>query len=231
MKSERPNNRRLKLAVVAAVALCFLAAAGWWYQSQGGDLSTLKERMIAQIRELGPAKFFVLMAVLPALGCPMTFFTLPAGSVFAPVIGMPLVLVLVWLSIAVNLTLTYWLSRYLLRPWLVRLCNWLGYSLPQVAEENERGLVILVRVTPGPPYVLQSYLLGFAGIRFFTYFFISWIISSLYACAFVIFGDALMQGRGKMVLISVGLFVVLTFGVQLLRRRYARKKITNEQAG
>jgi uncharacterized membrane protein YdjX (TVP38/TMEM64 family) len=231
MNPEGSNNRRLKLAVVAAVGLGFLAVAGWWYQSQGGDLGTLKERIIAQVRELGPTKFFMLMAVLPAVGCPLTVFTLPAGSVFAPVIGMPLVLALVWLSIAVNLTLTYWLSRYLLRPWLVRLCQWLGYSLPQVAAENQRGLVFLVRVTPGPPYVLQSFLLGLAGIPFVTYFFISWIISSLYACAFVMFGDALMHGHGKMALMSVGFFIVLTVGVQMLRRHYARKKITNEQAG
>ena len=106
----------------------------------------------------------------------------------------------------------------------MKLCRWLGYKLPEVSEANHRGLVILVRVTPGPPYVLQSYLLGLAGIPFPTYFFISWVISSSYACAFVMFGDALMQGRGKMVLFSIGLFAVLTVGVQLLRRHYASKQ-------
>ena len=86
-------------------------------------------------------------------------------------------------------------------------------------------MVFLVRVTPGPPYILQSYLLGLAGIPFVTYFIISWVISSFYACAFVLFGDALMHGRGKMALMAVGLFVALTVAVQLIRRHYARKQI------
>ncbi|MFI5357620.1 MAG: TVP38/TMEM64 family protein [Opitutales bacterium] len=223
MTREGSNNRRVKLAVLAVAGLVVLGLLAWGLRAQGGDLPALAERAVDRTRALGPGVFFGLMTLLPALGCPLTAFTIPAGSVFAPTLGMPTVLLLVWVCIAVNLTLTYWLSRHLLRPWLLRLCAWLGYRLPEVAEANHRGLVILVRVTPGPPYVLQSYLLGLAGIPFGTYFFISWVISSLYACAFVMFGDALMHGQGKKVLYSIGLFAVLTVGVQLLRRHYARR--------
>ena len=191
----------------------------------GVDLKALLEQGVEMIREAGAVVFFTALAVLPAVGCPLSIFTLPAGSVFAPELGMPLVLLLVCASIAVNLTITYWLSRHLFRPWLIKLLTWLGYTLPEVSAKNHRVLVFLVRVTPGPPYVLQSYLLGLAGIPFVTYFIISWIISSSYACAFVLFGDALMHGRGKMALMAIGLFVVLTVGVQLLRRKYARKQI------
>ncbi|MBP6506746.1 MAG: VTT domain-containing protein [Opitutaceae bacterium] len=225
MNREGPNNRVLKLAVLAAGGLVLLALAWWWLQTQGGDFRALLDRGMVKVRDLGAPAFFVLMALLPAAGCPLSVFTLPAGSVFAPVLGMPLVLVLVWLSIAVNLAVTYWLARYAFRPWLERFCGWLGYALPQVAENDQRGVVFLVRVTPGPPYVLQSYLLGLAGIPFATYFFISWVISSSYACAFVLFGDALMNGRGKRVLMAIGLFVILTVTVQLLRRYYRRKRL------
>ncbi len=210
----------IKLAVlgviIATVAVFMLI---------GVDLKALLDQGIEIIRGAGPVLFFTALAVLPAVGCPLTFFTLPAGSVFAPELGMPLVLLLVCVSIAVNLAITYWLSRHLFRPWLIKLLVWLGYKLPKVAAKNHRVLVFLVRVTPGPPYVLQSYLLGLAGIPFVTYFIISWIISSSYACAFVMFGDALMHGRGKMALMAIGLFVALTVGVQLLRKHYARKQI------
>jgi len=222
--SEGSNNRGMKLGLLGAVGLVFLLGAWWCLRTANVDLKSFIELGVVKVRELGPLVFFLAMAVLPAVGVPLSFFTVPAGSVFAPVLGMPLVLLLVWLSIALNLALTYWLSRHVLRPWLLKLCAWLGYKLPEVATANQRGLVILVRVTPGPPYVLQSYILGLAGIPFATYFFISWVISSSYACAFVMFGDALMQGRGKMVLVSIGLFALLTVGVQLLRRHYARKQ-------
>ncbi len=145
-----------------------------------------------------------------------------AGLVALVVAWWVWLLVLVWVSIAFNLALSYWLARYALRPWLARLLGWLGYKLPEVAEADHHGLVILVRVTPGPPYVLQSYLLGLAGIPFATYFFISWVISSSYACAFVLFGDALMQGRGRTALLAVMLFIALTVAVQFLRRHYRK---------
>lgn len=222
--SEAMPREKKKMLIKLAVLGVIIGTAAVFLLS-GVDLKALLEQGVEMIREAGPVVFFTALAVLPAVGCPLSIFTLPAGSVFAPELGMPLVLLLVCASIAVNLTITYWLSRHLFRPWLIKLLTWLGYTLPEVSAKNHRVLVFLVRVTPGPPYVLQSYLLGLAGIPFVTYFIISWIISSSYACAFVLFGDALMHGRGKMALMAIGLFVVLTVGVHLLRRKYARKQI------
>jgi len=217
-----PRGKKQMLIKLAVLGVIIVTAAA--FVLSGVDIKALLEQGIEITREAGPVMFFTAMAILPAIGCPLTVFTLPAGSVFAPELGMPLVLLLVCLSIAVNLAISYWLSRHLFRPWLIKLLNWLGYKLPEVSAHNHRTLVVLVRVTPGPPYVLQSYLLGLAGIPFVTYFIISWIISSAYACAFVLFGDALMHGRGKMALIAIGLFVVLTVGVQFIRRRYDCKQ-------
>lgn len=223
MSDAAPSRRHLKLALLAGAGLAALVIVWWVWRTQGGEFRPLVDQVLARVRAMGAGMFFLLMALLPAAGCPISVFTLTAGPVFAPSLGMPVVLLLVWVSIAFNLALTYWLSRYALRPWLARLCGWLGYKLPEVPEADHRGLVILVRVTPGPPYVLQSYLLGLAGIPFATYFFISWVISSSYACAFVLFGDALMQGRGRTALVAVSLFVALTVAVQFLRRHYRRR--------
>jgi uncharacterized membrane protein YdjX (TVP38/TMEM64 family) len=220
-----PMPREKKQMLIKLTVLGVIIATVAVFMLSGIDIKARLDQGIQIIREAGPVMFFTALAVLPAVGCPLSFFTLPAGSVFAPELGMPLVLLLVCASIAVNLAITYWLSRHLFRPWLIKLLAWLGYKLPEVSAKNHRVLVFLVRVTPGPPYVLQSYLLGLAGIPFVTYFIISWIISSSYACAFVLFGDALMHGRGKMALMAIGLFVALTVGVQLLRKHYARKQI------
>jgi len=224
MQLEAPNSRRLKLAGLAALGLVGLAAAWWMLHTHGGEVRSLAEQGVLRVRGLGAPMYFLLMTLLPAAGCPLSVFTLTAGPVFAPTLGMPLVLLLVSLSLAVNLALTYWLARYAVRPWLEKLCRWLDYKLPQAAPAAQRGLVILVRVTPGPPYVLQSYLLGLAGIPFATYFSISWVITSLYAGTFVLLGDAVMQGKGRMVLIAVMLFAALTVGVQLLRRHYRKQR-------
>lgn len=226
MFKNHPGLKRMLLAVVFLAAVV-VAAAGWWlWRAHGAELRGWMDRGLEWVRGVGPATFFGLMAVLPGIGCPLSIFTLTAGPVFGPVLGVPAVIALASLSLAINLALTYWLARWALRPWVERLCNWLGYRLPVVPPEDHRGLVILVRVTPGSPFVFQNYLLGLAAIPFGTYFAISWVVSTLYACAFILFGNALMEGRGRVALVAVSLLVALTVGVQLVRKHYAKHKLS-----
>lgn len=215
--------RWMVLAGIAAGGLIACALAWWWVRSQGYDAHQSFDWLLAWVRKLGPWPFFTLMALLPAVGAPLSLFTLTVGPLFAPALGLPVVIILALVSVAVNLVLTYVLARWLLRPWMERLCGWLGFNIPEVAEADHRSLVILVRVTPGTPHALQNYLLGMAKIPFATYFFISWLVASLYACAFIVFGDALAHGKGKGVLLGVSLFVALTVGVKFLRKKLARK--------
>jgi uncharacterized membrane protein YdjX (TVP38/TMEM64 family) len=211
----------------AFAAVCGLALAGvvfWWIRKEGYEVRAAIDWVLARVRGLGPGTFFSLMAVLPTLGVPVSVFTLTAGPVFAPVLGLPLVVVLSLLSLGTNLVLTYGLSRWVLRPWAQRLCGWLGFRIPEVSESDQRSLVILVRVTPGPPYVLQNYVLGLARVSFAAYFPISWAVVSVYSTAVIIFGDALVNGRGRGVLIGVGLLVAFVVGVRVVRKKMNRRK-------
>jgi uncharacterized membrane protein YdjX (TVP38/TMEM64 family) len=79
-------------------------------------------------------------------------------------------------------------------------------------------------VTPGTPFFIQNYLLGLAGVPFGKYVIVSCIVTWIYTAAFVLFGDALLQGKGKMAFIAGGLFVAAVVLTQWLRKRYAKKK-------
>jgi len=227
-----PRPRARKFAVLAVCGFAALVLGVWGFRHYGSEFGVWWEAGLAQVRGAGPVTFFASMAVLPAFGCPFSVFTLTAGPVFGPSLGMPFVLGLTLLGVALNLALSYWLAARALRPTLARLVAWLGYTLPKARAQDHRSLVFLVRVTPGPPFFLQSYLLGLAEIPFRIYFIISWLISGAYACAFVLFGDAVVHGHGKRVMLAVGLFAVLTVGVQWLRRRYRNpRKASTEAAG
>jgi uncharacterized membrane protein YdjX (TVP38/TMEM64 family) len=231
MKCVSAKTRRWILVGGAAGGLAFCALAWWWAAGRGYDVRESVEWVLAQVRGLGPVAFFSLMALLPAAGMPVSVFTLTAGPVFAPVLGMPLVLALSLASLGVNVALTYVLARWILRPWVERLCAWLGFTIPEVAEDDQRSLVILVRVTPGPPYVLQNFLLGMAQIRFATYFTISFLVVSVYSSAVIIFGDALVNGKGKGALIGISLLVAFVIGVRFARKRLGRTKARAGAAG
>jgi uncharacterized membrane protein YdjX (TVP38/TMEM64 family) len=217
-----PRARRALLVKLALAGVVVTAAAVLLLR--GVDPRPWLQELLAMIRGFGPVAFFAAMSVLPSLGCPLSVFTLTAGPVFGPTLGLPLVLSLAAGAIAANLALSYWLARQGLRPWIEWLFTRLGYRLPQVSAENELALTVLVRVTPGPPFVLQSFLLGLAGVAFRIYMIVSWPISTAYAIAFILFGDSLAQGKGKVALLSVSLLIALTVGVQFLRRHFARKR-------
>ena len=223
MKHISPKTRWLLLAGVAAGGLIVGVAVWLGLRSLGYNLRESLDWVLAQVRSLGPTAFFGLMALLPSLGAPLSLFTLTAGPVFTPVLGLPTVILLSLLSLGINLSLTYALARWFLRPWVERLCVWLGFAIPEVADVDQRSLVILVRVTPGPPYALQNYLLGMAKIPFATYFVISWVVVSAYGCAFIVFGDALAQGKGRGALLGASLLIALTVGIRFLRRWMQRK--------
>jgi uncharacterized membrane protein YdjX (TVP38/TMEM64 family) len=186
----------------------------------------MADATLGSIRQLGAGWFFAAYAVLPAFGFPVSVFALSAGPVFGPVLGLPLVLVLAGLCMAVNMTISYVLARRFLRPWVTRLLKYLGYSIPVVALEKHRMFTVLVRVTPGPPYVLQSFLLGLIEVPYWIYMMISWPIVTALAALVIMFGDAVAQGRGR-----VALLAIFGVGVLAVLIRWVRKRFTERANG
>lgn len=175
--------------------------------------------LVGLLRETGPWAFFIAMALLPSIGFPLTLFTLPAGSAFGETMGLPRVLLLCSASIAVNVALAYWMARYALRPLVARLLAYLGYPVPSIPAQRQLGVAFLVRVTPGPPFFLQSCLLGLAEIRFLPYMFASWSVATAYAAAAIVGGDALMRKD-----VRAGLFALALLGALAILMKILRKK-------
>lgn len=218
--ASRPNRALLlKLAVMAVVLL-----VGAVLVARGYDLMGLIRQGLAVIRSAGPAVFFTAQAILPAVGVPQTAFSLPAGSLFGAELGMPVVVLLSLLALTVNMTLSYWMASHLLRP----LCEWLilrlGYKTPHVESGDATDLIVLLRVAPGLPFPVQNYLLGLARVPFGKYLLISCLISGSLNTAFVLFGEALLQGKGRTALTSLLVILVLVVGAHLLRKHYGAKK-------
>jgi uncharacterized membrane protein YdjX (TVP38/TMEM64 family) len=212
--------RWLKLGVAALVLV-----AGAVLVLIGVDVRGLVDQGMNLIGRTGPVVFFTAMALTPAVGVPATLFTLTAGPVFGPQLGMPWVIVLCMAAIMFNVALTHFLARRALRPLLEKLMARLGYTLPEVPPEDMTDLAIIVRVTPGSPFPVQNYLLGLANVPFGRNLLVAFVVQLVYTPAFVLFGDALRQGKGKLAMFAVGLLVAAAAGTHLLRKHYAKKKL------
>lgn len=222
MAEPASRSKRVLLLKLAVAGVVLLVAAV--LVARGLDLKALIAQGLGLIRGAGPVAFFTAMALLPAVGAPMSFFSLTAGSAFGTQLGMPMVIALALAALVVNMALSYFLASRALRPLLEALLVRLGYKLPQVESGDATDLVVLLRVTPGVPFPVQNYLLGLARVPFQKYLIISTVIAGSLNSAFILFGDALLHGKGKVALISLLLLLALTAATHLARKHYGQKK-------
>lgn len=217
---KKPDRALLfKLGAVAVVGVIVVGLV-----LLGLDLRALLDQALAFIRSAGPVAFFIAMALLPACGVPMLAFSLPAVSLFAEKLGTATVLVLAVVCVTANLTLTYALARRGLRPLLAKLVARLGYKLPQVEAGDATDLIVILRVTPGIPFFVQNYLAGLADAPFGRYMLVSCLIAWPMNAAIMLFGDALLHGKGRIALVSFSLMLALAAVTHLVRRHYGAKK-------
>lgn len=219
--SSSPQRRLpwLKLAVVAVVC----GAAGLLLL-RGVDVRGWVDRGMALIREAGPVAFFGAMTILPAFGVPMLAFTIPAGEAFGAQLGLPLVIVISLVAIAANMALGYAIARYLFRPVLARLLERYGYQVPRITPENALNILLLVRLTPGPPYAVQTYLLGAGEAPFRKYLVVSWVCILPWAIGAIVLGKGLFGGNFAAVLVGIGVLVAASVVLQWVRKKYARRE-------
>ncbi len=177
------------------------------------------------VRAAGPAWFFAAMAVLPL---PLFWFTVPAGEAFAAQLTLGGVIAAALAAIAVNLALAYALARWALRPALARLIRSRGYTIPQVTAKNALMVVLLVRLTPGPPLFLQCWILAIAGVPFRLYMIASWLLTVPWIVGGVVLGRGALTGNFKILLAGAGVLVAAVMAVRWLRKNYLASGNSNE---
>jgi uncharacterized membrane protein YdjX (TVP38/TMEM64 family) len=175
---------------------------------------------VESIRDLGLVPFFVAMAILPVVGFPVTPFYLLAGATF----GIWLSLVGTALSQALNLVLAYWLARRYLSGLIKKLVKKAHYKIPTVAPKHFVNFTILVKITPGPPNFLKSFILGLARIPFWIFFIVSWPTTMGYAVGVIIFGDSLMDGDVRQAMLGFGFMVVFLIGIKIVASYYSKRR-------
>ena len=84
-------------------------------------------------------------------------------------------------------------------------------------------MVTIVRLAPGLPFWVQSYLLGLMRARFGVYMIVSTLIPAGYLTAVILFGEALWDGQAGKVALAAGLLGLVGAIIHLLRKRQAAK--------
>lgn len=220
--SSVPTGEKKKLPIAKLAIAGVVLAVGAVLVLRGVDVKGLKDQVFALIRDAGPITFFAAMAVLPAVGAPLMAFTIPAGEAFASRLGMGGVIALSMTMIAISLAVAYWLARYALRPLLSNLVTRYGYQVPRVTKDNALSVTLLVRLTPGPPFVLQCYLLGMAEVPFVLYMLVSWLAVLPWAVGAIVLGQGIMNGNFKIAAVGIAVLAIAVVLVQWARKKFAK---------
>ncbi len=207
------------LPVAAALGAGVVVAALVWR----GEAADAVDAVVTRLRDAGPAAFFGAMALLPAAGFPLMPFTLAAGPVFGPTLGPGGTIACAVLAVMVNVALSYGLAAGALRPMLARLFARWGYRVPEAGAATAWQVAAIVRLTPGPPFWLQSYVLGIARVAFVPYLVVSTLVPAGYIAGVVLGGDALYRGRANAAWFALGLIGLTLAALQLWRRRARRE--------
>jgi uncharacterized membrane protein YdjX (TVP38/TMEM64 family) len=222
MPSEEPLKKR-KLPVFKLSILALAVLVGAILVMRGVNLRQLAEQGMAAIRDAGPWAFFGAIVVLPTIGAPLLAFTITAGEAFAPRMTLVGVILAMLAAIAGNLALNYWLARFALRPLLSRLAHHYGYRVPRVTKANALSITLVLRLTPGIPFFMQSYILGLAEVPFRLYMVASWLCTVPMVVGAVILGKGMFDGHFKTATAGLAVIVVAVVLVHWLRKRYAAR--------
>lgn len=214
--TESPDDRgaarwRWARRAVAAVALAAVLLVMW----SAWD----REAMATWRQEAGPLPFFAAMAVLPALGVPITPFFILAGATF----GLRLGLLGSAIALGLNLAVSYWIARGM-RVRIEALLRRFGYELPDFGEKDRSAVrfTLAVKVAPGVPAFVKHYGLGVAGVPFAIYFGVSMAITGSYAALLIVLGESLLEHRLDRAVWPAAIVVVLGLGLWWWRRRRNR---------
>lgn len=211
--------RLLKVMIGLALAAALLGCVALRL-----DVPAWARQGMESVRAAGAPVFFLAMMILPLVGFPLAPFVFSAGPLFAPTMGAPAVIGCCIGAVAVNVTVAYWFARRALRPWMEHLIRWLGYPMPKMERADSWEFTLLMRLLPGVPFFVQSYLLGLAQVRLGIYLLVSVLVPAGYILAAVVAGDALIERNHTRLLWAGILFAGIGLVLHGLRKRYARVK-------
>jgi len=210
-----------------AICLIVLMLVGAWFWQHSPDQALVLwhrwvENVLGWVRSAPFPLFIVLVGILPMVGVPVTAMYLAAGAVYSPVYGLGGTLGGICLGLMLNLLLSYYATQFFRAP-VDRLLRRFGASLPDFSGLPAWKVILLVRITPGAPLMVQNLLLGLAGLPIRQYLIVSMAAEIVIALGYLTAGHSFATGEWGFLPVGVALVVIAVLVASLLRDRMKGK--------
>jgi len=181
------------------------------------DLKSWINFWIEEIQTWPAAYFFLMVALLPLIGFPISPLFIIAGIRFGVAWAIPFSLS----ALAVNQILAHWISTRVLHNCIQKIAHRWNYDLPKVSQKNAIKWVFVIRIS-GAPLFAQNYLLGLSYVPFWPYLWVSMVVQAPIVIGVIIFGESFFSGNMGKALLGIGILVIAFFAVSYFRKRYAQ---------
>ena len=217
------NKNLIKLTIVVAV-IGIVAAMLRYYGATEliRDVPKIKGK-VDSFGGIAPLVYIALYIVATVFLIPGLPVTLLAGVAFGPFLGVVYVAIASFIGVSLAFLIARYAARDMVEHWVAG--NEQLQKIDAGVERHGWRMVMITRLVPLFPFNLQNYAYGLTRIRFFTYFFVSWLCMLPATVAYVQVGGALISGKGDpkktaFYLAIAGILIVLVLLVPGFIRKY-----------
>ena len=161
---------------------------------------------------------FVSIAILPGFILPCAPLLLLAG-IWGTEFGVVQACLYSVLALTINLIWTYWFAYGPGRKIVNRLLKIFKYEIPVLPSQNLNQWAIILRLTPGIPFIFTNYGLGLLKMPFVKYILISTPIISITDCGFVLASAGIFGGSWKYIWGGISILIIMILVGRILSKR------------
>lgn len=161
---------------------------------------------------------FVSIAILPGFILPCAPLLLLAG-IWGTEFGVAQACLYSVLALTINLIWTYWFAYGPGRKIVNRLLKIFKYEIPELPSQNLNQWAVILRLTPGIPFIFTNYGLGLLKMPFVKYMLISTPIISITDCGFVLASAGIFGGSWKYIWGGISILIIMILVGRILSKR------------
>jgi uncharacterized membrane protein YdjX (TVP38/TMEM64 family) len=163
---------------------------------------------------------FVLLALLPLTGFPVSVLFVVAGAKFGSGWGTAIVAG----SIVIHLLASFYLATHFLHDWMTALFRRTRYKMPQIPKGEHVPVTLLTTLVPGVPYAAKNYLLVLGGVPFRAYMLVCLPAHIFHASLAIFFGDLTRDlTRGRLIFLGTYTAIIILLGRYVVKRLRTRR--------
>lgn len=207
----------LIILIITSLTLINFSPVGEYFKPS--KLHLLQERF-SQLHSLAPIVFVTVSSVLISIGVPRSSISIFGGMVFGFIAGTLLSV----FSALVGSVITFYLVRYLGRPYFFSKYGEKVKYLEEKIKQNGFLVVVLLRQSP-LTCMLVNILIGLSPIKAKTFVIASFVGFLPEAVIFNLFGSSVRENFVLRVLVATVFLIVLIIFVQYV---YKKSKLASE---